>query len=95
MFGWTGTILRVNLTKGTVTREATEPRLARQFIGARSMATKIMFAGVDPRIVQGIGLNYATSNRGGCRVRGYTVAVEVLAMTHLAGYGLLYAAPVA
>jgi aldehyde:ferredoxin oxidoreductase len=32
----------------------------------------------DPRAVQGIGLNYATSNRGGCHVRGYTVAVEVL-----------------
>jgi aldehyde:ferredoxin oxidoreductase len=32
----------------------------------------------DPRAVQGIGLNYATSNRGGCHVRGYTTAVEVL-----------------
>jgi aldehyde:ferredoxin oxidoreductase len=32
----------------------------------------------DPRGVQGIGLNYATGNRGGCHVRGYTIAVEVL-----------------
>lgn len=32
----------------------------------------------DPRAVQGIGLNYATSNRGGCHVRGYTIASEVL-----------------
>jgi aldehyde:ferredoxin oxidoreductase len=32
----------------------------------------------DPRGVQGIGLNYATSNRGGCHVRGYTISVEVL-----------------
>jgi len=32
----------------------------------------------DPRGVQGIGLEYATSNRGGCHVRGYTIAVEVL-----------------
>jgi aldehyde:ferredoxin oxidoreductase len=32
----------------------------------------------DPRAVQGIGLNYATSNRGGCHVRGYMTAVEVL-----------------
>ena len=32
----------------------------------------------DPRAVQGIGLHYATSNRGGCHVRGYTIAVEVL-----------------
>jgi aldehyde:ferredoxin oxidoreductase len=32
----------------------------------------------DPRGVQGIGLNYATNNRGACHVRGYTIAVEVL-----------------
>ena len=32
----------------------------------------------DPRGVQGIGLNYATSNRGGCHVRGYTIASEIL-----------------
>ena len=32
----------------------------------------------DPRALQGIGLNYATSNRGGCHVRGYTTAVEIL-----------------
>jgi len=32
----------------------------------------------DPRAVQGIGLQYATSNRGGCHVRGYTIAMEVL-----------------
>ena len=32
----------------------------------------------DPRGVQGIGLNYATGNRGGCHVRGYTISAEVL-----------------
>jgi aldehyde:ferredoxin oxidoreductase len=32
----------------------------------------------DPRAVQGIGLQYATSNRGGCHVRGYTISPEVL-----------------
>jgi aldehyde:ferredoxin oxidoreductase len=32
----------------------------------------------DPRAVQGIGLNYATSNRGGCHVRGYSISPEVL-----------------
>ena len=32
----------------------------------------------DPRAVQGIGLHYATSNRGGCHVRGYTISAEVL-----------------
>ena len=32
----------------------------------------------DPRGQQGIGLNYATSNRGGCHVRGYMTCPEVL-----------------
>ncbi|MEQ6378747.1 aldehyde ferredoxin oxidoreductase family protein [Bacillaceae bacterium S4-13-58] len=31
----------------------------------------------DPRGIQGIGLGYATSNRGACHLRGYTVASEV------------------
>jgi aldehyde:ferredoxin oxidoreductase len=30
------------------------------------------------RAVQGIGLAYATSNRGGCHLRGYTIASEIL-----------------
>ena len=34
----------------------------------------------DPRGIQGIGLNYATSNRGGCHVRGYMISPEVLAL---------------
>ena len=33
----------------------------------------------DPRAIKGIGLNYATSNRGACHVRGYTIGPEVLA----------------
>jgi len=32
----------------------------------------------DPRGVKGIGLNYATANRGGCHVTGYTISPEVL-----------------
>jgi len=32
----------------------------------------------DPRAFKGIGLNYATSNRGACHVRGYTISQEVL-----------------
>jgi aldehyde:ferredoxin oxidoreductase len=44
-----------------------------------SMSTKKQeMPAYDPRAVQGIGLNYATSNRGGCHVRGYMTAVEVL-----------------
>jgi aldehyde:ferredoxin oxidoreductase len=32
----------------------------------------------DPRAMKGIGLNYATSNRGACHVRGYTISQEVI-----------------
>lgn len=32
----------------------------------------------DPRGIQGQGLQYATSNRGGCHVRGYLISPEVL-----------------
>ncbi|MFZ5815972.1 MAG: aldehyde ferredoxin oxidoreductase family protein [Bacillota bacterium] len=32
----------------------------------------------DPRGIKGIGLGYATSNRGACHLRAYTVASEVL-----------------
>jgi aldehyde:ferredoxin oxidoreductase len=32
----------------------------------------------DPRGVQGHALNYATSNRGGCHVRGYMISPEIL-----------------
>jgi aldehyde:ferredoxin oxidoreductase len=34
----------------------------------------------DPRGVQGQGLSYATSNRGGCHVRGYMISSEILAL---------------
>ena len=32
----------------------------------------------DPRGAKGIGLEYATSNRGGCHVTGYTISPEIL-----------------
>ena len=37
----------------------------------------------DARGIQGIGLNYATSNRGGCHVRGYMISPEILAHPQL------------
>ncbi len=44
-----------------------------------SMTVKgLEFPAYDPRGIQGIGLNYATSNRGACHLRGYTVASEIL-----------------
>ena len=36
------------------------------------------FPAYDPRGIQGMGLAYATANRGACHLRAYTVASEIL-----------------
>jgi len=36
------------------------------------------FPAYDPRGVQGMGLAYATSNRGACHLRGYTISSEIM-----------------
>lgn len=50
MFGWTGTILRVNLSDGTIKKEAINPKDANLYLGARGLATKIMMNEVDPKV---------------------------------------------
>jgi len=50
MFGWTGTILRVNLTDGTIKKEALNLKDAKQYLGARGLGTKIMMNEVDPKV---------------------------------------------
>src|SRR5450756_2122298 len=42
MFGWSGSVLRVHLTKGTVTREATDIALAHTYLGARGFGGQII-----------------------------------------------------
>ena len=44
------------------------------FMGAK----KLEAPAYDPRGVYGMGLQYATSNRGACHVRGYMIAPEIL-----------------
>ena len=46
-----------------------------------SMAVKkLELPAYDPRGLMGHGLQYATSNRGGCHVRGYMVSPEILGL---------------
>jgi len=46
-----------------------------------SMSVKGMeMPAYDPRGIKGIGLNYATANRGGCHVTGYTVSPEIVGL---------------
>ncbi|MFA7572969.1 MAG: aldehyde ferredoxin oxidoreductase family protein [Lutispora sp.] len=39
---------------------------------------KLEIPAYDPRAIQGQGVQYATSNRGGCHVRGYLISPEIL-----------------
>ncbi|MHC4756441.1 MAG: aldehyde ferredoxin oxidoreductase family protein [Planctomycetota bacterium] len=41
---------------------------------------KLELPAYDPRGIQGHGLQYATSNRGGCHVRGYMIAPEIIGL---------------
>ncbi|MCB2178303.1 aldehyde ferredoxin oxidoreductase family protein [bacterium] len=47
MFGWTGTVLRINLTTGEITKEATDLQEAKKFIGARGLGAKTLTDEVD------------------------------------------------
>ena len=40
------------------------------------------FPAYDPRGIQGMGLTYATANRGACHLRSYTVSSEILGIPH-------------
>ncbi|MCU0559586.1 MAG: aldehyde ferredoxin oxidoreductase family protein [Desulfobacterales bacterium] len=49
MHGWCGTILRVDLTRGTIATEKLDPRVARSYIGARGFGIYYLRKEVDPR----------------------------------------------
>ncbi len=50
MYGWTGTILRINLSTGKIGRESTDPHLAKTYLGARGLGTRYFCDEVDPKI---------------------------------------------
>lgn len=49
-FGYMGKILRVNLTKGKITEDPLEERVARKFIGGRGLGAYILFNELKPNI---------------------------------------------
>jgi aldehyde:ferredoxin oxidoreductase len=56
------------------------PTRATEIWGAPELAMAVKGQSIpayDPRGIQGIGLGYATSNRGACHLRGYTIASEI------------------
>ena len=50
MYGWIGTLLRVNLSTGKVSTEPLDSGLAKEYLGARGLGTKIMTDEVDPKV---------------------------------------------
>ncbi|MDN5320343.1 MAG: aldehyde:ferredoxin oxidoreductase [Thermococcaceae archaeon] len=50
MFGYIGKILRVNLTTGEIKTEELKEEDAKNFIGGRGLATKILLEEIDPKI---------------------------------------------
>ena len=50
MHGWIGKLLRVDLTSGKIATEALNPALARDYIGARGLGTRLMYDEVDPKV---------------------------------------------
>ncbi|MCL0089765.1 aldehyde ferredoxin oxidoreductase family protein [Dehalococcoidia bacterium] len=50
MHGWAGKILRVDLARGNHRIEDLDPHIARDFIGGRGLATKLLFNEIDPKI---------------------------------------------
>ena len=50
MAGYTGKILEVNLTKGTIKHSAVEPEMLRKFIGGTGLAAKLFLDRVSPDV---------------------------------------------
>ena len=48
MYGWHGTILRVNLTNGKITKEPLSKELAHKYIGGRGLNIKFLYDEVEP-----------------------------------------------
>jgi aldehyde:ferredoxin oxidoreductase len=84
---WGDADAMINLILRTVKREGLGDALAEgcwraaKKFGDEGMANQVKgqsIAAYDPRGLQGMGIGYATSNRGACHLRGYTPASECL-----------------
>ena len=49
-YGYTGTILRINLKKGTIAREPLNMKNAKDYVGARGLGTKYFCDECDPTV---------------------------------------------
>lgn len=79
----------VNFTLKTATREGYGDKIAEgsyrlaESYGHKELSMSVKkqeMSAYDARGIQGIGLGFATSNRGGCHVRGYMISPEILGL---------------
>lgn len=84
-FGDTGKLLQIindiAYVRGVGADLAEGSRYFAHIHGAESLAMQVKgleLPAYDPRGVQGMGLGFATSNRGGCHLRAYMVGPEIL-----------------
>jgi aldehyde:ferredoxin oxidoreductase len=81
IYGMTDTARKIAFREGigNVMAEGADPT-AKHF-GHPELAMTVKGQGIpayDPRGIKGMGIGYATSNRGACHLRGYTPAAEVV-----------------
>ena len=72
---------QIAFRKGLGADLAEGPARAAERWGAPEISMSVKgqsIAAYDPRGIQGMGLGFATSNRGACHLRGYTPAAEVV-----------------
>jgi len=50
LHGWTGTVLRVDLTRGEIRREALDPGWARDYVGGRGIGARYLWEELDPQV---------------------------------------------
>jgi len=84
---WGDADAMINLIRKIATREGLGDKLAEggwraaKTFGDEGLANQVKgqcIPAYDPRGLQGMGIGYATSNRGACHLRGYTPASECL-----------------
>ena len=97
MFGYMGRILRVNLSKRSVSEEKLDEEMARKYVGGRGFGAKLLFdelkAGIDPlsadnKLIFAMGPFGGTLIPGGsrCVVMAKSPLTGLLGDTDFGGY---------
>jgi len=79
--GMVATIEKIALRQGVGDKIAEGPARYAKALGHPEISMSVKGQSIpayDPRGIKGMGLGYATSNRGACHLRGYTPAAEVV-----------------